>query len=166
MPLPRRSGREDLNLRPQRPERCALTGLRYSPCMPKIAQTPGVVKAAHAPSRHLEVGDHGAGESRTPAAGARGRGRPAAPAGPLARRRRSRRRRGRPAPRRPLPESVGPGFTNDNAPCVLADGRIASLWLERPGGRSLYELKVMAPDGSAHAMLLTGVDIEAIGCGG
>jgi hypothetical protein len=26
-----RSGREDLNLRPQRPERCALTGLRYSP---------------------------------------------------------------------------------------------------------------------------------------
>ena len=28
---PRRSGREDSNLRPQRPERCALTGLRYSP---------------------------------------------------------------------------------------------------------------------------------------
>ena len=26
-----RSGREDSNLRPQRPERCALTGLRYSP---------------------------------------------------------------------------------------------------------------------------------------
>ena len=25
------SGREDLNLRPQRPERCALTKLRYSP---------------------------------------------------------------------------------------------------------------------------------------
>src|SRR3954453_1652475 len=25
------SGREDLNLRPQRPERCALTGLRYAP---------------------------------------------------------------------------------------------------------------------------------------
>ena len=25
------SGREDSNLRPQRPERCALTGLRYSP---------------------------------------------------------------------------------------------------------------------------------------
>ena len=28
---PRRSGREDSNLRPQRPERCALTGLRHSP---------------------------------------------------------------------------------------------------------------------------------------
>ena len=25
------SGREDLNLRPQRPERCALTRLRYAP---------------------------------------------------------------------------------------------------------------------------------------
>ncbi len=25
------SGREDLNLRPQRPERCALTSLRYAP---------------------------------------------------------------------------------------------------------------------------------------
>jgi hypothetical protein len=25
------SGREDLNFRPQRPERCALTRLRYSP---------------------------------------------------------------------------------------------------------------------------------------
>ena len=35
-PLPVRSGREDLNLRPQRPERCALTGLRYSPHRSKI----------------------------------------------------------------------------------------------------------------------------------
>ena len=30
-PAERKSGREDLNLRPQRPERCALTGLRYAP---------------------------------------------------------------------------------------------------------------------------------------
>src|SRR5688500_11550493 len=37
-PLPNRSGREDLNLRPQRPERCALTGLRYSPDRSKIPQ--------------------------------------------------------------------------------------------------------------------------------
>ncbi len=29
--LPTWSGREDLNLRPQRPERCALTRLRYAP---------------------------------------------------------------------------------------------------------------------------------------
>ena len=34
------SGREDLNLRPQRPERCALTGLRYSPRLPNDT-TPG-----------------------------------------------------------------------------------------------------------------------------
>jgi hypothetical protein len=33
-----RSGREDLNLRPQRPERCALTGLRYSPHRSKIPE--------------------------------------------------------------------------------------------------------------------------------
>ena len=45
-----RSGREDLNLRPQRPERCALTGLRYSPHRSKIPQgtVPAIVLSAHA----------------------------------------------------------------------------------------------------------------------
>ena len=55
---------------------------------------------------------------------------------------------------------------NDNAPCVLPDGRIASLWLNRPGSESQHELKVMTPDGSSYAMLVTGVDIEQLGCGG
>ncbi len=64
------------------------------------------------------------------------------------------------------PEPVGPAYTNDNSPCVLPDGRVASLWLARPGGQSLHELKVMAPDGASYAMLVTEVDIADIGCGG
>jgi hypothetical protein len=63
-------------------------------------------------------------------------------------------------------EPVGGGFDNDGAPCVLPDGRIASLWLGRPGSESLHELKVMTSDGAEHAMVVTGTDIEQIGCGG
>jgi hypothetical protein len=40
------------------------------------------------------------------------------------------------------------------------------LWLDRPGGQSLHELKVMAPDGASFAMIATDVDVEEIGCGG
>ena len=69
-------------------------------------------------------------------------------------------------PNAALPEPVGPAFNNDNSPCVLSDGRIVSLWLDRPGGPSLHELKVMTPDGAAYVMVVTGVDIEDIGCGG
>src|SRR5215216_636609 len=51
------SGREDLNLRPQRPERCALTKLRYSP-RPRYDRGtfPGVAtdgELGRARSRHL-----------------------------------------------------------------------------------------------------------------
>jgi hypothetical protein len=65
-----------------------------------------------------------------------------------------------------VPEPVGPAFNADNAPCALADGRIASLWLGRPGNEGLYELKVMTPDGAAYVMLVTGMAVEDIGCGG
>ncbi len=34
--LPTKSGRQDLNLRPQRPERCALAKLSYAPLRPGI----------------------------------------------------------------------------------------------------------------------------------
>jgi hypothetical protein len=64
------------------------------------------------------------------------------------------------------PAPVGSAFPGDSSPCVLADGRIASLWLGRPGGAGVYELKVMTPDGSAYAMLVTGINVEDIGCGG
>jgi class 3 adenylate cyclase len=64
------------------------------------------------------------------------------------------------------PERVAPGVDKDGAPCVLPDGRVASLWLGRPGGEGLHELKVTTGDGSEHIDLVPGVDIEHIGCGG
>ena len=68
--------------------------------------------------------------------------------------------------RSPLNETAE--FGNDNSPCVLGDGRIASLWLDRPGGEGLYELKIMAADGSSFFMTLkgTGVLDIGLGCGG
>jgi hypothetical protein len=61
------------------------------------------------------------------------------------------------------------GLTNDNSPCGLADGRVASLWLERAGNTNGYhELKVMALDGSDLVMLQIDIDIfdTGLGCGG
>lgn len=60
---------------------------------------------------------------------------------------------------------VAPTFTNDNSPCALPDGRVASLWLERPGNpMGNHELKVMTTDGD-YFMLVTGVDVTDIGLG-
>ncbi len=59
-----------------------------------------------------------------------------------------------------------PTETDDNSPCVLPDGRIASLWLNRPGSTgNAHELKVMKADGSGSVMVLTGTDIVDIGMG-
>ena len=58
---------------------------------------------------------------------------------------------------------------NDNSPCALADGRIASLYLGRPGNTTgRHELKLMAADGRELAMLVIGRDIvdDGLGCGG
>jgi hypothetical protein len=58
-----------------------------------------------------------------------------------------------------------PSYTNDNSPCALPDGRIASLWLERPGNpMGFHELKVMTLDGTG-TMVVTGLDIADIGIG-
>ena len=62
-------------------------------------------------------------------------------------------------------ERVSDQFNNDNSPCVLPDGRIASLWLDRPGSASGHELKVMLADGSGYFMALTDVDLFDIGIG-
>lgn len=64
------------------------------------------------------------------------------------------------------PLGIGTAFGGDGAPCVLADGRIASLWLGRPGSDGTSEIKIMTPDGTDYAMLLTGIHVEDIGCGG
>ena len=63
------------------------------------------------------------------------------------------------------PVKVAPAFTNDNSPCVLPDGSIAGLWLNRPGGSGDHELKVMKSDGSSYFMLVTGADVLNIGLG-
>lgn len=56
------------------------------------------------------------------------------------------------------------GFTNDNSPCVLPDGSVVSLWLNRDGNaEGLHELKVHAPDSADYEMLL--VDIDAVDVG-
>lgn len=59
--------------------------------------------------------------------------------------------------------------TNDNSPCVLPDGRIASLWLGRagnPGG--LHELVIKSSDGASSTMIVEGRDVAdvGLGCGG
>jgi len=66
-----------------------------------------------------------------------------------------------------VPAPLGPAFDNDGAPCVLADGRVASLWLGRDGNdQGLNELKVMTADGAEYVLLVNGMAIEDIGCGG
>lgn len=64
----------------------------------------------------------------------------------------------------PLP--VTNAFGNDNSPCVLPDGRIVSLWLDRQAGSGLHEFKIMASDGSDFAVILPDVDVldAGIGC--
>ena len=63
------------------------------------------------------------------------------------------------------PVAVPAAFSNDNSPCVLPDGRIVSLWLNREGGQGYHEIKVMAADGSEYYMALTGIDMADIGMG-
>ncbi len=59
--------------------------------------------------------------------------------------------------------------TNDNSPCVLSNGEIASLWLNRAGNRDgVHELKIMNTTGSSYSMVVENKDISdfGIGCGG
>ncbi len=50
-------------------------------------------------------------------------------------------------------------FGNDNSPCVLPDGRIVSLWLERRGSDGKHEMKLMKPDGQLAFMVMEGEDV-------
>jgi len=56
-----------------------------------------------------------------------------------------------------------PEHSNDNSPCSLPGGFAASLWLGRPEGSGVHELKVMAPDGSEFVVLTPDIDIADIG---
>jgi hypothetical protein len=53
--------------------------------------------------------------------------------------------------------------SNDNSPCALPGGYIASLWLGRPEGSGIHELKIMAPDGSEFDVLTPDIDITDVG---
>ena len=55
-----------------------------------------------------------------------------------------------------------------DGPVFLPDGRIASLWLGRPGNSGLHEIKVMSADGGSYVMALSGREVAdiGIGCGG
>jgi len=64
-----------------------------------------------------------------------------------------------------VPVRVNAGYTNDNSPCVLPDGRIASLWLNRPGGPGYHEIKIMDADGNHGFVLLPDVDVFDVGLG-
>ena len=57
--------------------------------------------------------------------------------------------------------SVIGSFHNDNSPCVLPDGRIASLFMGRAGSAG-HELKVMGPTGESSSMLIQGRDLRDI----
>ena len=66
------------------------------------------------------------------------------------------------------PVMVG-DFGNDNSPCVLPDGRIVSLWLDRQGNvKGIHEIKAMSSDGDTYMMLSKKKDVLdiGIGCGG
>jgi hypothetical protein len=55
---------------------------------------------------------------------------------------------------------------NDNTPCALPDGRIASLWLGNPDGAGLHELELKSADGATADVLLPGRDVfdAVLGC--
>jgi hypothetical protein len=60
---------------------------------------------------------------------------------------------------------IAPQMTNDNSPCALPDGRVASLWLERVGNpMGFHELKVSSVTGD-YEMVVIGQDIDDIGIG-
>jgi len=61
------------------------------------------------------------------------------------------------------------GLENDNSPCLLPDGSVASLWLQRDGNTGgVHELKIHAADGAVYEVPLPNIDVQDFGihCGG
>lgn len=69
------------------------------------------------------------------------------------------------------PAAVNSTFTNDKSPYVLPDGRIASLWLDSPGGVGKNEIKIMDSAGlndaniTSPSVLFDQIDDIGLGCG-
>jgi hypothetical protein len=63
------------------------------------------------------------------------------------------------------PVVVGNVFDNDNAPCVLPNGGIASLWLGDTGSPNTYQIKFMLPSDRTFVVLPAGdIAPDEIGC--
>jgi hypothetical protein len=62
-----------------------------------------------------------------------------------------------------IPENIRDDHGNDNSPCVLPGGYVASLWLGRPGAQGFHELKMTAPSGGDFTVLTPDVDVEDVG---
>ena len=56
-------------------------------------------------------------------------------------------------------------YLNNVGPCALSNGKVASLWLGRPGGTGVHELMVVDADGIRHSVLLPSQDVDDIGLG-
>lgn len=66
------------------------------------------------------------------------------------------------------PQVINAAINNDVSPNVLPDGRVASLWLNAPGGTGNHQVKVMDADGQNVVVLTpaqTDVDDIGLGCG-
>ncbi len=61
------------------------------------------------------------------------------------------------------PVVINSSYQNDNSPTVLQDGRVVSLWLDRPGGSGTHEIKIMNADGTGGFVILENVDVSDIG---
>lgn len=64
-----------------------------------------------------------------------------------------------------IPVQITDAFNDDNSPCVLPNGDIVSLWLDRPNGNGDHEIKIMTADGSNYFMGLTDLDVFDLGLG-
>ncbi len=61
-------------------------------------------------------------------------------------------------------EQVFSAHSNDNSPCVLPNGNVASLWLGGPANPAgLHEIKVTKADGSDFFVVTPNVDVADIG---
>jgi hypothetical protein len=60
---------------------------------------------------------------------------------------------------------VSADVISDTSPCVLPDGRIASVWAGRDPASGLHEIKIADADGKNPVVLTPGVDVADVGIG-
>jgi hypothetical protein len=60
---------------------------------------------------------------------------------------------------------VAADVISDTSPCVLPDGRIASVWAGRDPASGLHEIKIADPNGGNPKVLTQGLDVADVGIG-